>query len=359
MIVLFNRMITVLITIILCLVGAFMYTYYSMEPAEETTWEYHSSPEEAGFNPEALDQARAYYESLNSTAAMVVSEGKVLFSWGDVTKNTNAHSVRKSFLSALYGIEMEKGSFRTDDTLHDYDIDDQPPLTSRERRASLSNLMTSSSGVYLPAGEESWGMRLARPARGDYAPGEMFYYNNWDFNVLGTIYNNETEEDLFEHFQKRIAEPLGMEDFDIGNTTYKYENRRSRHPSYLFRISARDMARFGQLYLQNGVWGNEQIVPEEWVEESTSPKMEVPGNTIFDYGYLWWTATESPYADLKMYSAVGRYGQSIDIIPELDLVFVHRVDSNRLTFQFTRSAVNDLQRLQLLQFVIDSKIRED
>jgi hypothetical protein len=101
MIVLFNRMITVLITIILCLVGAFMYTYFSMEPAEETTWEYHGSPEEAGFNPEALDQARTYYESLNSTAAMVVSEGKVLFSWGDVTKNTNAHSVRKSFLSAL------------------------------------------------------------------------------------------------------------------------------------------------------------------------------------------------------------------------------------------------------------------
>jgi CubicO group peptidase (beta-lactamase class C family) len=146
-----------------------------------------------------------------------------------------------------------------------------------------------------------------------------------------------------------------MEDFELSHTEYKYENRRSQHPSYLFRMSARDFARFGQLYLQEGEWEGKQIIPKEWIEQSTSNHASVPNNTLFDYGYLWWVATESPFHDLQMYSAVGRYGQSIDIIPALDLVFVNRVNSNGWMFPFTRSSVNDLQRLQLLQLIIDAK----
>lgn len=355
----FNKLIAVLIFIIISLVGLFMYVYFTAEEAEETTWEQHESLDEAGFNPEAVDQVRTYYDSINSTAAIVISEGKVLFNWGDVTKNTNAHSIRKSFLSALYGIEIDRGTFRMFDTLNDYEVDDQNPLTTIEKQANLSHLMTSSSGVYLPAGEESWGMRLARPSRGSYLPGEFYYYNNWDFNVLGSIYNEQSEADIFEDFKERIAEPLGMEDFELANTNYKYENRRSRHPSYLFRMSARDMARFGQMYLQNGQWEGEQLVPSDWIERSTRAHKEVPSNNTYDYGYLWWVATTPPFSDLEMYSAVGRYGQSIDIIPELEIVFVHRVDSNRLGFQFTRNSVNDLQRLQLLQLIIDAKRRDN
>ncbi|MCE7791940.1 beta-lactamase family protein [Salipaludibacillus sp. CUR1] len=352
----FNKVITGLIIIIILLIGMFIYVYFSIESDKTTTWEYHEDIEEAGWNPEALEQARRYYESINSTAAMAIYQGKVLFSWGDTTKSTNAHSVRKSFLSALIGIERENnGTFHLNHTLEDYNIDDHPPLNAIEKQAQFSHLMTSTSGVYLPAGEESWGMRRARPNRGANLPGEFYYYNNWDFNVLGTIYNEKTERDLFEDFKEKIAEPTGMEDFEMSHTHYSYENRRSRHPSYLFRMSARDFARFGQLYLQEGKWEGRQVVPENWVKNSTTAHAGVPSNNIFDYGYLWWVATEPPFSDLGMYSAVGRYGQSIDVIPELDLVFVHRVDSNRFTFNFTRSSVNDLQRLQLLQLIIDAK----
>jgi len=329
--------------------------YYSIESDTSTTWEFHESVEEAGWNPDALEQAKRYYDSINSTAAIVIYQGKVLFSWGDVTKSTNVHSIRKSFLSSLIGIEKEKGTFQLDQTLGELSIDDSPPLNSLEKNAQISHLLTSTSGIYLPAGEESWGMRRARPNRGAHLPGSYYYYNNWDFNVLGTIYNQETESDLFEDFKSNIAEPIGMEDFQLGHTHYKYENRRSRHPSYLFRMSARDLARFGQLYLQEGEWDGEQIIPKQWIKESTTDHASVPTNHLFDYGYLWWVAMESPFSDLDMYSAVGRYGQSIDIIPELDLVFVNRVDSNRLTFNITRSSVNELQRLQLLQLILDSK----
>ncbi|WP_280770991.1 serine hydrolase domain-containing protein [Salipaludibacillus daqingensis] len=359
MILLFNKIIGLLIIIIVILVGMFIYVYYSMESDQSTTWEFHESVHDAGWNPDALEQARRYYDSINSTSAMAIYEGKVLFSWGDVTKSTNAHSVRKSFLSALIGIEKEKGGFPPlDKSLEDLSIDDNPPLNPLEKQAELQHLLTSTSGVYLPAGEESWGMRRARPNRSSHLPGHFYYYNNWDFNVLGTIYNQATESDLFEDFQRNIAEPIGMEDFQLSHTHYKYENRRSTHPSYLFRMSARDFARFGQLYLQEGKWEGEQIVPKKWIKESTSDHAEVPSNSLFDYGYLWWVATESPFSDLDMYSAVGRYGQSIDIIPELDLVFVNRVDSNRLTFGITRSSVNELQRMQLLQLILDAKRTE-
>ncbi|AOM83004.1 serine hydrolase domain-containing protein [Salisediminibacterium beveridgei] len=353
-----DRLPMILSAVLILLTLTFIVAYVSIDEETETTWEHHESVEAAGWNPDQLIQARNYYESINSTALMVIYQGKILLSWGDVTSNTNAHSIRKSFLSALYGIEIEQGTFSLDDSLRDFEIEEEPPLSGLEMRAQLEHLMSSTSGVYLPAGEESWNMRQARPARGTRIPGSYYYYNNWDFNVLGTIYNQETNRDLFEDFTERIAEPLGMEDFNLGNTQYKFENRRSLHPSYLFRMSARDFARFGQLYLQKGVWDNEQIVPEDWVELSTQPHAEVTSNNIFDYGYLWWSAIGGIYEELGMFSAVGRYGQSIEVIPEMDLVFVHRVDSNHHSFSMARDSVNDLQRLQLLQLILDGKKSE-
>ncbi|WP_249414008.1 serine hydrolase domain-containing protein [Alteribacter keqinensis] len=324
-----------------------------------TTWEEYESPEEAGWDEDKLNEARAYFNSLNSTAGIAIYKGKVLFSWGDVASNTNAHSVRKSILSGMYGPYVEDGTIDLNSTMGELGIVDFPPLTTLENQAKIKHLMTSSSGVYLRAGEESFAMRRKRPDRGSHAPGSHFYYNNWDFNVLGTIFNNKAEVDLFEHFEETIADPLGMEDFSLNHTGYREETGRSIHPSYLFKMSARDMARFGQLYLQEGEWEGEQIIPREWIETSTSVQAPVPGNSIYDYGFMWWVATEEPYKSLGMYSAVGRYGQSIDVIPEKDLVFVHRVDSDRLAFRFLRRGVTQSQRLYLLRMILDAKIGEE
>jgi hypothetical protein len=139
MVVLFNKIVLMLILILIILVGLFIYVYYSSDSDTSTTWEFHESTDEAGWNPDALEQARRYYDSINSTAAMVIYQGKVLFTWGDVTKSTNAHSIRKSFLSALIGIENEKGTFQFDQTLADLSIDDEPPLSPLEKHAKFSH----------------------------------------------------------------------------------------------------------------------------------------------------------------------------------------------------------------------------
>ncbi|WP_245747528.1 serine hydrolase domain-containing protein [Anaerobacillus alkalidiazotrophicus] len=321
---------------------------------DESTWEYHYSLEAAGWSSEKLMKARTYFDSLNSTAAIAIVDGKVLFEWGDVSKNTNVHSIRKSFLSALFGIHHENG-IDLHATLKELDIKEIQPLSDLEKEAQVVDLLTSRSGVFLKSGQESWNMRRKRPIRGRFAPGSFFYYNNWDFNVLGTIFNKQTGTDLFEEFFKKLALPLGMEDFSLEQTKYKYEFKKSLHPSYLFQMSARDMARFGQLYLQNGNWKGQQIIPENWVIESTAIQAHVPGNNVYDYGYMWWVAEPSQFEGGKLISAVGRYGQSIDIIPSLNLVFVHRLDSNQKSWLSLPQKVSQEERLQLLKLVIDAK----
>jgi CubicO group peptidase (beta-lactamase class C family) len=92
---------------------------------------------------------------------------------------------------------------------------------------------------------ENWGMAASRPERGSHLPGTHFYYNNWDYNALGSIFRELTGKDIFKEFDERIAGPIGMQDFDPSNCHYSYERENSEHPVYGFRMSARDMTRFG------------------------------------------------------------------------------------------------------------------
>jgi CubicO group peptidase (beta-lactamase class C family) len=84
-------------------------------------------------------------------------------------------------------------------------------------------------------------MKRRRPARGSHAPGTFWYYNNWDFNVLGTILRKATGEDTFEAVERHIAQPIGMEHFTARDGKYAYE-RASEHPAYRMFMSARDLA---------------------------------------------------------------------------------------------------------------------
>ncbi|MFV8830057.1 serine hydrolase domain-containing protein [Alkalihalobacterium sp. APHAB7] len=336
----------------------FIYTLTSSKNSTPTithsTWQHYETPERAGWSSERLEEAKRYYDSLGSTAAMVIYDGKVLVSWGDTTRKSNIHSVRKSFLSALYGIHVQEGNIDIQSTLKELDVIDNVQLTEQEQAAKIVDLLTSRSGVFLTAGEESLWMRWTRPDRGLHLPGTHFYYNNWDFNVLGTIFKEKTNTDLFTEFQQRIAIPIGMEDYTTDDTSYKLEVNRSIHPSYLFRMSARDMARFGQLFLQNGVWDGEQIIPKEWIKESTTVHTPVLGIEEYGYGYMWWVADTDEFSDLGLYSAIGRYGQSIDIIPEKNLVFVHRVNSDNVLNR-TIHQVSNKKRLTLLKKILDAQ----
>jgi CubicO group peptidase (beta-lactamase class C family) len=194
--------------------------------------------------------------------------------------------MRKSFLSALYGIYVNERRIPLSSTLEELGIDDVPPLTAQEKQARLIDLLQARSGVYHSAAAEADEMRALRPARGSHGPGEFWYYNNWDFNVLGTVFEASTRLAIGEAFQNRIAEPLGMQDFRSRDVSYSRESV-SVHRAYPFRMSARDAARFGLLYLRGGNWDGRQIVPTEWVEESTKPHSSLGPSGVFGiYGGL-------------------------------------------------------------------------
>ena len=294
-------------------------------------WTWAESPESMGWSSAKLALAEAYAERIGSTAVMIVDNGVVIAGWGDLTRKYNCHSMRKSLLSALYGIYVSKGKIDLTATLGDLGIDDLTPLTEVEKTATVKDLLSARSGVYIEAAGETAAMKAMRPARGSHAPGTFWYYNNWDFNALGTIFDQLSgEKNIYTAFDKRIADPIGMQDYVVDEFQYRYEPY-SRHPYYGFRLSTRDSARFGLLFLRNGRWGKKQIVPEDWIRESTSAHSVIGPQS--GYGYLWWTGEGDgglPNVDEGpgSYYASGANGQNVMVMPSRNLVVVHRVNSD-------------------------------
>src|SRR5580700_5269382 len=256
----------------------------SVVPAEE--WKRLASPEQAGWSAESLAKTRDYLEEIGSTSAMIVQHGVVVAAWGDVAHRSNLHSCRKSLLNFLLGIAVADGKINLDDTLEKLGIDDnKPSLTPQEKQATVRDLLEARSGVYHPTVYETKGMEEQKPRRGSHAPGTFWYYNNWDFNTLGLIYEQAVGEKIFDSFYKRIGQPTGMQDFKPHDGRY-IPGADTRFPAYVFDVSARDFARFALLYLHGGKWNGAQVVPEDWVKASTRPYSDAESG---GYGYLWWT----------------------------------------------------------------------
>jgi len=297
-------------------------------------------PEEIGWSSVKLEEAKSYAEQIGSAAVMALYEGKVFFSWGKINQKFLIHSIRKPFLCALYGIYVKRGLIDLDKNLDELGIDDIPPgLTPEEKKATVRDLLMSRSGVYHEAAAEAQVMIRTRPERGSHAPGDFFYYNNWDFNVLGTIFEKQTGKKIFEAFKEEIADPIGMQDFLLSDGRYQYEWKKSKHPAYHFRMTARDMARFGLLYQNKGKYGDLQIIPPEWITESTTP-YSINNLDGDGYGYMWSIIPEEAGLGNGFYHT-GTGVHFLAVLPDAKLVLVHRVDTDK-DFDITWNEIRKL-----------------
>src|SRR5262245_6996475 len=156
----------------------------SQKPAP---WRQYAAPEEAGFSSERLAEAWERASQVGSAAVLAVYRGHVLLAWGEVERRFECHSVRKSLMNALVGLAVARGELSLESTLAELGIDDLQGLSADERRATVADVLGSRSGVYHPAAKEPADMRAERPPRGSHAPGEHFFYNNWDFNLVGAF----------------------------------------------------------------------------------------------------------------------------------------------------------------------------
>jgi CubicO group peptidase (beta-lactamase class C family) len=294
-------------------------------------WQKSTSQEHPGWSPEKLSAARAFSEQIGSAAVMIVDDGIVVDAWGELSSPYKLHSIRKPLMSSLIGIHVEMGNIDLSRTMASLGIDDNSPsLSVTEKQATVYDLIRSRSGVYHPALGEVPSMKAARPRRHSHPPGTFWYYNNWDFNALGTIFEQETGTRVCEEFDRRVAKPLLMEDFDVERCWYRSDSA-SIHRYYGIRMSARDLARFGLLYLRKGRWQDRQIVSPEWVTKSTATHSSIRPGT--GYGYMWKTGEGRGYfPNVKFRDHVfGHSGLGIHfliVVPYRKLVIVHRVDTD-------------------------------
>ncbi|MEM7539464.1 MAG: serine hydrolase [Chloroflexota bacterium] len=322
-------------------------------------WLQYARLEDAGYDSRRLSDAQAHFERVNSAAVMIIDNGAVLAAWGDISRRFRCHSVRKSLMSALFGIYVDRGVIDLGKTLGELGINDSTPLTTQEQQATIADLLKSRSGIYLPAAYETEQARKLRPQRESHAPGTHWYYNNWDFNALLTIFEQETGKPFIDAFDEEIAKPLQMEEFRPHDTYHHYERNHSEHPAYPLRMSAKDMARFGLLFLRNGLWCDDgvthkQVLSARWIEEST--RCYSGAEDMFGYGYLWWTVQaqllNGRLQQLGAYVAQGVGTQLLMVIPGANLVIVHRANT------YEKINVNGPQILAGIEMILDAK-RDD
>lgn len=301
-------------------------------------WKQYSEAEKAGWSSEKLEEARKFAIEIGSASVLVVNRGNIVSAWGNINHPYKSASIRKSIYDATMGATHLKKPFDLDTSVGSLKIDDIEKLSNQEKTATLEQLMTARSGIYHPAAYETPSNARRRPKRFSATPGKFWYYNNWDFNLTSVAFKKLTEKTIEDAFIKNLAIPLGMQDFKENHIFRWYEPRLSKHPAVTFRLSARDLARIGQLYLNQGKWGNKQIISEKWVKRSTT------SFTVFEenhyrgakngYGRLWWIFParpedkESSYRSYNRIAAIGSGGQIILLIPEIDTLIVHLADTD-------------------------------
>jgi CubicO group peptidase (beta-lactamase class C family) len=338
----------------------------------QKNWDRIENPASVGFSPKRLAALREWVQTLDTTALFVSVGGKELFEYGDVAHLSYLASARKSVLALLYGKYVDDGTIALDRTLNDLQFTDVGGLLPRELEATVANLLTARSGVYHPA--SNGGDDLARaPARGSQRPGAHFLYNNWDFNAAGAIFEQLTKRDIYDALESDLAKPIQMEDFDRARQQKNGNARASQHLAYPIWLSVRDMARVGLLALRGGRWNDRQIVPGHWIRKTTSlvtshaemntPLDESPASADrWGYGYLWWVwdAPNAPGPFTGAFTAWGVGGQYITVLPALDIVVAHKVDTQTPRADGARAPnVTSAQYHALLRMLIAARCDRD
>ena len=294
-------------------------------PAAE--WVAVADPARLGWNVERLAAAADAAQKAGLGAVMVIDDGRLVHASGCTETRWFVASVRKSLMSAVIGLDIADGRLTLATTLADLGIDDSPPLSPAERATPLARLLTSSAGICRP----SAAGQTCTPA--EAAAREVpFIYDNWGFNVLWSVHQAAAEVGFFGSFAARIARPIGM-DFDPRRDGRLQRIGTSPHPAYVMDLSAADMARFGLLYLRGGVWDGRQVLPADWVADSSRAHVvtgTAPGAP--GYGYLWWVHGEGNAIGLPpgSFAAEGDWLQAIIVIPAWQAVVVLRGNIPRL-----------------------------
>lgn len=271
--------------------------------------------------------------------SLVVKDGFIVRECygGGFTRNTRGtiFSVTKSFLSALIGIAAGKGYLGLSDAVSDY----FPGFVSESREwfkedITVEHLLTMTSGIFCPANagfnlrmsrsHDELNMLLRLPVNRKNIG--KFIYNDANYNLLSNILFRATQKTPLEFASEVLFAEMG-----IGNgaertaqTEWEADAKGVNYGGFGLKLCGRDMAKFGYLYVKQGIWNGRPVVPEKWVRSSTAGKVQAAEKGLY-YGYGWWSCD---VYGLRTYYAVGAGGQYIICTPQLELVQVYLCEKN-------------------------------
>ena len=301
-------------------------------PVPGDDWEV-STPQAQGMDPEVLAGARAYAfaEGKNTQSVVVVRHGVIAAEWyapgTDATSWVTSWSVGKSFASALVGIAIDQGKISGVDEpmttwFPQWEGTDKAAMTLRDVLQMQSGLdwiesYTPSDGATSDIIQQAVGegdqldFAADQPMRAE--PGTQWSYSSGDAMLLSGVIEQATAMSAGDYAQQELLAPIGIDAAQWWQDT-------SGHTLTYCCVDAtsRDYARFGLLYLRGGAWGDDQIVPADWVADSQVGSDASDGA----YGYQWWLDEPPGSIPEDHFAALGHNGQYIHVIPSLDLVVV-------------------------------------
>src|SRR6185503_3478784 len=287
-----------------------------------------STPEQQGISSSAIlafVQAADSVDAMNSF--MLVRHGNVVAEgwWTPYDAKTPHifYSLSKSFTSTAVGLAVAEGKLSLDDEVLKFFPEDAPADPSANLRAMrVRDLLRMSAGHQTEA--SLWAWSTAAPTPTDrltkiflahpvpFKPGTHFMYNSPATYMLSAIVQKVTGTTVLDYLRPRLFDPLGFE-----NPTWLASPQGVTTGAFGLRGRTEEIARFGQLYLQNGVWNGRRLLPASWIAEATSLRTSNGSAPTSDwdqgYGYQFWRSRRG-------YRGDGAFGQYMLILPEQDVV---------------------------------------
>ena len=289
-----------------------------------------STPEAQGVPSQAIQEfvnaADATIRDMNSV--MLVRHGHVIAEgWWSPYAPQHKHmffSLSKSFTSSAIGMLVDDGKLSVDDFVLDLMPDEAPNAPSDNLKAMrLRHLLSMSTGhaadtlgPMVTGGSGSW-VRVVLSQPVTHTPGTHFVYNSGATHVLAAIVQRITGQRLSQFLQPRLYEPLGIE------AAWQTDPNGIDMGGWGMSATTESIAKFGQLYLQKGVWQGQRILSEAWVAEATSKHIDnakpddplQPNDWAQGYGYQFWRCQPA-----GMYRGDGAFGQYCVVMPDQDAV---------------------------------------
>ena len=325
-------------------------------PGED--WE-EKTPESQGVNSVKFLAAMRYLDDhaggVGASEVVVIRNGYMIWRGPNIDAMHTINSCTKTFTTTVLGLLIDDGrcSLETLAVEHLPSLDDQYPTYAE---ITLRHLASFTSGYDGQRGtvtkDRKWGDPAAylTPVPPLFAPGTAFQYHDAAIHQLGSILTHIAGEPLKKFFKQRIGDPIGMTRWDWKDLGV-VDGRALNCPSGIYdggvHVTARQMARYGLLYLNRGNWNGRQLISTSWVDQATSTQvpasLPAPGfDAAGRFGFMWWTNGVMrngkhpwPSAPPKTYTAFGGSRNFCFVIPEWNMIIVRMDPTTKMARSIT------------------------